>query len=89
MEPMHLAMESTEVQAALQRKDYISWRSAMEALAASKGHRPYILDVVNEANFLKFVAMHEAKMSGDEISAAALREDLGLGQGHRGHGRRK
>lgn len=69
----HAAMEQ-----AFDTKNYESWKALME----ENGRGPRVLDVVNAENFPKFVEAHEKAEAGDTAGAAAIREELGLGNGN-------
>jgi len=71
-EERHEMMES-----AFDNNDYESWY----ALMTQDGRSPGVLRWVNEDNFGTFVAMREARISGDVDTVDALRDELGMGQG--------
>ena len=75
------------VRGAIENSDFDAWVEAVES-------KPGITDIVTEENFETFVAMHEARQSGDLETAKQLAEELGIpamqGKGFgRGFGQRK
>lgn len=64
-----------QVQQAIEAGDYDAW---VEAVADSPGGNR-LTEVITEENFDTFVAMHEARQSGDLETARSLAEELGLG----------
>ena len=67
------------MQEAIDSQDYAAW-------AELHNGRGRITEVVTEENFDRFIAMHDLMMAGDKEGAQEIREELGLGQGHRGKG---
>ena len=67
----HIAM--TE---AFENLDYAAWSTLM----ADRGNSR-VTQVITEENFVTFVEMHNAMVSGDSETAQELRAELGLGQG--------
>lgn len=68
-----------QLEAAMDAGDYNSWLQVREDNNLPMKGR--IFQVVNEDNFDRYVAMHEAMESGDTETADAIRAELGLGQG--------
>jgi hypothetical protein len=66
-EERHEAMEQ-----AFEDGDYNTWAELMDG-------RGRVTDVVTVDNFDTFVELHEAQEDGDQETARALREELGLG----------
>lgn len=78
-----------QLEAAMDAGDYKLWLQIREDNNLPMKGR--IFQVVNEDNFDRYVAMHEAMEAGDTATADAIREELGLGQGmmKRGSGQGK
>lgn len=74
MQEMHAGKQ--DIQQALEDGDYQAWVEARESMPRPPG----LVGIVTEENFDTFVAMHEAKQSGDLETARELAEELGLGQ---------
>jgi len=71
-EERHEVMEE-----AFETQNYESWYT----LITENGRHSRVVEVVNEDNFETFIQAHEAKENGDYETAAALRAELGLGDG--------
>jgi hypothetical protein len=61
------------VESALESADYAAWVQAIESM-------PRITDVITEANFADYVALYNARKSGDFETVRSLAEGLGVGQ---------
>ena len=72
-EERHEAMED-----AFETMDYEMWKELM----LENEMRPKVTELVTEDNFAKFVEAHEAAENGDYETAAKIRAELGLNDGH-------
>jgi hypothetical protein len=72
-EERHEAMED-----AFETMDYEMWKELM----LENEIRPKVTDLVTESNFAKFVEAHDAAENGDYETAAKIRAELGLNDGH-------
>lgn len=82
--PYHTNERHELMEKAFEEKDYEAWK----VLMTEGSRRPRVVDVVTEDNFDEFAAAHEAKEAGELEKAAAIRAELGLGQGRgKGYGR--
>jgi len=71
--------ERDQIHSIMETSSYDEWRSAVEELAASKGHEaPDFLNQITAENFDDFKQLHELRESGDREAAQALAENLGL-----------
>jgi hypothetical protein len=75
-----------QLEAAIESGDYDAW-----IVIRQENNLPMngkIFQVINEDNFDKYTALHEAMEDGDYESANAIKAELGLGQGmmKRGNG---
>jgi hypothetical protein len=74
--------QSQELEAAIENGDYAAWRQALGSTAVPEArgshHMHMMTNVVTEANFSTFAAMHEAMRSGDIEKAQELHKELGL-----------
>ncbi len=68
-----------QLEAAIEAGDYDAWLQIRKD--NNLPMRGKIFQVINEDNFDKYAAMHEAMESGDTETADAIRAELGLGQG--------
>jgi hypothetical protein len=67
-----------EMQQAFETLDYDAWY----ALMTENERHGRVVDVVTESNFVKFAEAHQAAENGDFETAAQLRAELGLNNGH-------
>ena len=67
-----------EMEVAFETMDYDTWYELM----TEDGRHSKVVEVVNENNFATFVEAHEAAENGDYETAAQLRAELGLNNGH-------
>jgi len=65
------AEAESAVEAALESGDYAAWVKAIES-------QPKITDFITAENFADYVALHNAKKSGDFETARSLAEELGI-----------
>ena len=72
-EARHESMET-----AFETMDYETWYQLM----TEDGRHSKVVEVVTEDNFAKFVEAHDAAENGDYETAAQLRAELGLNNGH-------
>ncbi|MGV8168452.1 MAG: hypothetical protein ACP5N3_00180, partial [Candidatus Nanoarchaeia archaeon] len=73
-----------QLESAMEAGDYDAWiQIRKENNLPMRGR---MFQVINEDNFDRYVAMHEANEAGDYETAAAIRAELGLGQGMMKHG---
>jgi len=71
----------TQMQEAIENRDYESWIQIREENnLPMKGK---MFQVMNEENFEQFVQLKEAMINGDDELANQIREELGVGMGHR------
>ena len=71
--PNYTPERHTQMQAAFENNDYAAWKNQMGNRGATR--------VVNEQNFARFTQMHNLMLEGKTAEAAAIRTELGLGQG--------
>jgi len=77
--PNYTPERHTAMEAAFESGNYNAWKELMNG----KGR---VTQVINESNFAKFAEAHKLAESGDLAGANAIRTELGLNQGGKGHG---
>jgi hypothetical protein len=70
-----------QLESAMERGDYHGWLSIRQANGLPTNGRMF--QIINEENFDKYVALHNANLAGDTETAFAIKAELGLGQGSR------
>ncbi|NTW27455.1 MAG: hypothetical protein HGA36_03955 [Candidatus Moranbacteria bacterium] len=71
--PNYTPERHAQMQTAFESNDYAAWKNQMGNRGATR--------VVNEQNFSRFTQMHNLMLEGKTAEAAAIRTELGLGQG--------
>ena len=68
-----------QLESAIEAGDYDAWVKIRQENNLPMNGRMF--QVINKANFNKFVEMHDANLAGDTDKADEIRSSLGLGQG--------
>jgi len=71
-----------EMEQAFGRNDYQAWKNLMSG-------RGRVAQVINEGNFARFAEAHRLAEEGKIEEARKIREELGLGLGRRGPGKKR